>query len=129
MDNQQVLDLFVSRGMIDTALSQDIVSEIASSGKEVGEILSDYQVISSSDDIWPVIAQELGTDLVDLEGFEPPEALLGLVPAGMARLHGALPVTYDEQGISVCLTDPLNPQVLEDLRFAIGQEVLSLIHI
>ena len=123
MDNQQVLDLFVSRGMIDTALSQDIVSEIASSGKEVGEILSDYQVISSSDDIWPVIAQELGTDLVDLEGFEPPEALLGLVPAGMARLHGALPVTYDEQGISVCLTDPLNPQVLEDLRFAIGQEV------
>ncbi|MGC6427434.1 MAG: GspE/PulE family protein [Akkermansiaceae bacterium] len=123
MDNQQVLDLFVSRGMVDTALAQDIISEISSSGKEVGEILADYGVISSGDDIWPVIAQELGTDLVDLEGFEPPEALLGLVPAGMARLHGALPVTYDEQGISVCLTDPLNPQVLEDLRFAIGQEV------
>ncbi|MDB4618320.1 GspE/PulE family protein [Akkermansiaceae bacterium] len=123
MDNQQVLDLFVSRGMVDNALAQDIVSEIANSGKEVGEILADYQIISTSDDIWPVIAQELGTDLVDLEGFEPPEALLGLVPAGMARLHGALPVTYDEQGISVCLTDPLNPQILEDLRFAIGQEV------
>lgn len=123
MDNQQVLDLFVSRGMVDTALAQDIVSEISSSGKEVGEILADYGVISTSDDIWPLIAQELGTDLIDLEGFEPPEALLGLVPAGMARLHGALPVTYDEQGISVCLTDPLNPQVLEDLRFAIGQEI------
>ena len=127
MDNQQVLDLFVGHGMIDTALAQDILSEIESSGKEVGEILADYQVISSSDDIWPIIAQELGTQLIDLANFEPPEALLGLVPAGMARLHGALPVSYDSEGISVCLTDPLNPQILEDLRFAIGQEVKLMV--
>ncbi|MDE0858636.1 MAG: GspE/PulE family protein [Akkermansiaceae bacterium] len=127
MDNQQVLDLFVGRGMVDTALAQDILSEIESSGKEVGEILADYQVISSSDDIWPIIAQELGTQLIDLANFEPPEALLGLVPAGMARLHGALPVSYDSDGISVCLTDPLNPQILEDLHFAIGQEVKLMV--
>ena len=127
MDNQQVLDLFVGHGMVDTALAQDILSEIESSGKEVGEILADYQVISSSDDIWPIIAQELGTQLIDLANFEPPEALLGLVPAGMARLHGALPVSYDSEGISVCLTDPLNPQILEDLRFAIGQEVKLMV--
>jgi len=127
MDNQQVLDLFVGHGMVDTALAQDILSEIESSGKEVGEILADYQVISSSDDIWPIIAQELGTQLIDLTNFEPPEALLGLVPAGMARLHGALPVSYDSEGISVCLTDPLNPQILEDLRFAIGQEVKLMV--
>jgi len=113
--------------MVDTALAQDILSEIESSGKEVGEILADYQVISSSDDIWPIIAQELGTQLIDLTNFEPPEALLGLVPAGMARLHGALPVSYDSEGISVCLTDPLNPQILEDLRFAIGQEVKLMV--
>ena len=127
MDNQQVLDLFVGHGMVDTALAQDILSEIESSGKEVGEILADYQVISSSDDIWPIIAQELGTQVIDLTNFEPPEALLGLVPAGMARLHGALPVSYDSEGISVCLTDPLNPQILEDLRFAIGQEVKLMV--
>lgn len=127
MDNQQVLDIFVSRGMCDQALAQDIITEISSSGKEVGEILADYQVIATRDDIWPIIAQELGTQLVDLEDFEPPEALLGLVPAGTARMHGALPVTYDEDGISVCLTDPLNPQVLEDLRFAIGQEVKLMV--
>ena len=38
MDNQQVLDLFVGRGMVDTALAQDILSEIESSGKEVASI-------------------------------------------------------------------------------------------
>jgi len=131
MDNQQVIDLFVGRGLVDAALAQDVLNEIESSGKEVGEILAeilaDYQVIGSKDDIWPVIAQELGAQLVDIENFEPPEALLTLIPGGTARLHGALPVGYDENGLSVVLTDPLNPQVLEDLRFATGQEVNLMI--
>ncbi|YCM45697.1 GspE/PulE family protein [Verrucomicrobiaceae bacterium 227] len=127
MDNNQVLDLFVSRSMIDGALKADVLSEIASSGKEVAEILTDYQVINSRDDIWPIVASELGAEYVDLTNFEPPEALLSLVPAGLARLHGALPISYDDDGISVALTDPLNPQILEDLRFAIGQEVKLVI--
>ena len=56
MDNNQILDLFVSRSMIDGALKADVLSEIENSGKEAAEILADYQVISSRDDIWPIIA-------------------------------------------------------------------------
>lgn len=127
MDNNQVLDLFVSRSMIDGALKADVLSEIENSGKEAAEILADYQVISSRDDVWPIIAQELGAEFVDLSEFEPPEALLSLVPAGMARLHGALPVAYNDGNISVALTDPLNPQILEDLRFAVGHELTLVV--
>ena len=127
MDNNQILDLFVSRSMIDGALKADVLSEIENSGKEAAEILADYQVISSRDDVWPIIAQELGVEFVDLSEFEPPEALLSLVPAGMARLHGALPVAYNDGNISVALTDPLNPQILEDLRFAVGHELTLVV--
>ena len=56
MDNQQVLDLFINRGMIDHALASDILAEIDHSGKEIGEILADYQVIHHRDDIWPMVA-------------------------------------------------------------------------
>ncbi|MDB4537137.1 GspE/PulE family protein [Akkermansiaceae bacterium] len=127
MDNQQVLDLFQSRGMVDGALAQDILSEVENSGKEVTEILADYQVISNKNDIWPIIAQELGTDFIDLDGFEAPEALLNLVPAATARLHGVFPVGYDDAGLAIVLTDPLNPQIVEDIRFSIGQEVRLLV--
>ena len=76
MDNNQVLDLFVSRSMIDGALKADVLAEVENSGKEAAEILADYQVINSRDDIWPIIAQELGAEFKDFSEFEPPEALL-----------------------------------------------------
>jgi type IV pilus assembly protein PilB len=127
MDNQQVLDLFINRGMIDHSLAGDILAEIDHSGKEIAEILADYQVIQSRDDIWPMVAAELSTDLVDLKNWSPPEEILALVPAGMARLHGALPVNLTNEGLFVCLVDPLNPQTVEDLRFALGREIHVLI--
>src|SRR6478609_4365967 len=123
MDNQQILELFQSRGLIDQALAQDILAEIGHSGKEIAEILADFQVIQNRDDIWPVVASELGTSVVDLRNWTPPEALLALVPAGTARLHGALPVNFDDSGLYVALVDPLNPQTPEDLRFALGREI------
>jgi type IV pilus assembly protein PilB len=123
MDNQQIIELFQSRGLIDQALAQDILSEVSHSGKEIAEILADFQVIQHRDDIWPVVASELGASMVDLRNWTPPEALLALVPAGTARLHGALPVSFDETGLYVALVDPLNPQTPEDLRFALGREI------
>ena len=123
MDNQQIIELFESRGLIDAALSQDILAEVSHSGKEIAEILADFQVIQNRDDIWPVVASELGVNMVDLRNWTPPDALLALVPAGTARLHGALPVAFDETGLHVALVDPLNPQTPEDLRFALGREI------
>jgi type IV pilus assembly protein PilB len=123
MDNNQIIELFQSRGLIDQSLAQDILAEVNTSGKEIAEILADFQVIQSRDDIWPVVASELGTHIVDIRNWTPPEALLALVPAGTARLHGALPVQFDETGLSVALVDPLNPQTVEDLRFSLGREI------
>ncbi len=123
MDNQQIIELFQSRGLIDATLAQDILAEVSTSGKEIAEILADFQVIQHRDDVWPVVASELGCSMVDLRDWTPPEALLALVPAGTARLHGALPVSFDETGLYVALVDPLNPQTPEDLRFALGREI------
>lgn len=127
MDNQQLIELFINRGLIDASLGSDVLAEVDHSGKEAAEILADYQIINHKDDVWPVIASELGVELVDLTDFTPPEALLSLVPAGMARVHGALPISYGAEGLAVCLTDPMNPQILEDLRFSTGQEITLLI--
>ncbi|MFT3991443.1 MAG: GspE/PulE family protein [Luteolibacter sp.] len=123
MDHKQIIELFQSRGLIDRSLAQDILAEVDHSGKEIAEILADYQVIQNRDDVWPIIASELGAQLVDISNWTPPPAILALIPAGTARLHGCLPVSFDELGLSVALVDPLNPQTVEDLRFALDREI------
>lgn len=127
MDNRQLLDLFQSRGMIDASLAQEIIDEIDNSGKTVPELLADFEVIQTRDDVWPVVASELGTTVIDLKDWIPPSALLDLVPAGTARLHGAFPVNFDDQGLHLALVDPLNPQTVEDLRFALGREIIVVV--
>ncbi len=124
MDNRQLLELFQSRGMIDSSLAEEILSEIENSGKTVPELLEDFGVIQHRDDVWPVVATELSASTVELRNWSPPEALLALVPAGIARLHGALPVNFDNHGLHVALVDPLNPQTVEDLRFTLGREIV-----
>lgn len=124
MQSGQLVEIFMGRGMIDQYLAQDIIDEEQSSGKPMAEILAEFEVIGDPKDIWPVVASELGVEVLDLTHYEPTEELLGMIPGGMARLHGALPVDISLDGLHVVLTDPLNPQAAEDLRFALGKEVV-----
>ena len=125
MDHSQLIDIFMNRGMVDQYLADDILMEVENSGKDVPEILTDYEVIQKEEDVWPIIANELGVGIInDLAHFNAPPELLAIIPGGMARLHGAFPVNIDSGGLTVCLVDPLNPQVLEDLRFALGKEII-----
>lgn len=124
MDGTQLVEIFMGRGMIDQYLAQDIVDEQATSGKEMDQILADFEVIQSPSDIWPVIASEMGVELLDITEYVPTQELLDMIPSGMARLHGALPIDYTLEGLHIALTDPLNPQAVEDLRFALGRDVI-----
>jgi type IV pilus assembly protein PilB len=125
MDHSQLIDIFMNRGMVDQYLADDILMEVENSGKDVPEILTDYEVIQKEEDVWPIVANELGVGIInDLAHFNAPPELLAIIPSGMARLHGAFPVNIDSEGLTVCLVDPLNPQVLEDLRFALGKEII-----
>ena len=127
MDNSQLIDIFVNRGLVDQYLSQDIIQEVDNSGKELAEVLADFEIIQKQEDIWPIVANELGASMVDISNYDPPQGVLDLVPASTARLQGALPVGFDENGLTVCLVDPLNPQTAEDLRFALGREIVVAI--
>jgi type IV pilus assembly protein PilB len=127
MNPQFVLDLFQSRSLLDHLQASELMEEVSSSGKDIKRLLTDYGYVESEADVYRMIAEELGAEYVDLRRFEPPRALLDLVPAAAARMHGAIPVNFDEQGLHVALLDPLNPQNAEDLRFALGKNIVVVV--
>ncbi len=124
MDTNSTLDIFINNGLLDKNVAKDLVEEMANSGKEVWEALIDFGIISSPEEFWQYIATELGAEYISLDGFTPPAEILALIPANQARMIGALPIEYREgDGLYVCLEDPLNPQIVDDLRLAVGLDI------
>jgi type IV pilus assembly protein PilB len=75
-------------------------------------------------EFYAAIADALGTHRIDLRKIEFTSQILHLIPAGLARLHRALPIGQEEAGvIRLAMVDPLDTQSIEDLRFALGHEV------
>jgi len=122
MNSKQVLDLISEQGLVDATQAADIEREIADSGKTLVEVLVDFSICDESR-FFQTLADALGTEYYDLNEFEPATETLRLIPAGLARLHGALPLGIAGDSVAVALIDPLNTQTVEDMRFAVGKNM------
>jgi type IV pilus assembly protein PilB len=127
MTAQSVVDMLIHRGLLDEGQAQDVIHDSRNSGKDIVEMLVDYGVFHAEDEFWAAVADEIGAEHYDLGKFEPTQEVLKKIPAGMARLCGALPIQDAPDGLHVAMTDPLNPQLLEDLRFGLGRAVVPVV--
>lgn len=127
MTAQNVIEMLKNRGVIDKGVAYDIEQDSVHNGKDIVQVLLDYGIYSNEDDFWAVVAEELGAEHYDLATFEAAPSVVNLIPAGMARLYGAFPITLDGQGLHVAFTDPLNPQLLEDLRFGLERTIVPAV--
>jgi type IV pilus assembly protein PilB len=127
MTPQNVLDMLVNRGVIDEGQSADLLNDITLGGKDVVQALMDYAIFTHSSTFWGMVADEIGADNFDLSEFEPAPSVVALVPANMARLYGCMPITVDAAGLHVAFTDPLNPQLADDLRFALNRFIVPVV--
>jgi type IV pilus assembly protein PilB len=122
MNAKQVFEIFIEQGIIDQQQADDMLSEVNHSGKTVAQVMVDY-AICSEEQFYMMIADALGAEFVNLEGFEPPLDILRKVPAGLAILHKALPIGLEGNTLQIALVDPLNPQTAEELRFALDKDI------
>jgi type IV pilus assembly protein PilB len=126
MNPHQVIDIIKRSGTVDDVTCEELLNETLNSGRPIDEILIEQGVVTS-DQLAQIIAAELGVDAVDLSNFEPMPALIHLVPSGMARLHGVIPVTASGNVLTVALANPLDSQALEDLRFTLNREIAQIV--
>lgn len=127
MTPQNVIDVLESRGVIDSGIAGSLAQDCVVNGKEILQTLLDYGIFQHEDEFWGTVAQELAAEHFDLSSYEPPPSVIQIIPAGMARLYGAFPVTMDARGLHVAFTDPLNPQLVEDLQFGLGKQIVPVV--
>ena len=120
--DQQILDVLVDQGLAQRSQTEDILSEIGHSGKTLVQVLVDFE-ITDEDGYYQALADSIGADYVKLDSYEVPAEIQRLIPGGTARLHGALPIGQSGNTVVTALLDPLDSQVADDLRFALGRDI------
>ncbi len=122
METESVVDLLVAREVITQDQREDLLYAVEQSGKDVVEVISDYQLLEP-DQLYQLIADDIGGTYYDLSDFEPSPQVIATLPAGTARLHEAFPITVSENGLVVALANPLDANSIEELRFSFGGEI------
>ena len=122
MNNQQVVDLFVDQNVLQKAQADDVLTEAQQNGKTIVQAMVDGGFMDEAG-FYRTMAEGIGAEFIDLNDREIGPEVVKIVPAGLARLHRALPVELVDGTLRVALADPLEPSTAEDLRFALGRDI------
>jgi type IV pilus assembly protein PilB len=122
MKDKQLAEFFIEQRVLEPSQAEDVLSEVELNGKTVAQAMVDGGFIDEHG-FYQTIANGLGTDLIDLTERDIAPEILRLIPSGLARLHGALPVEMSGTTLRVALVDPFDLHAAEDLRFALGKDI------
>jgi len=117
-----LLSLLKERGLIDDLQYEEVVQEQARSGKSMSQVLNDFEILDVESQL-QVLADHLGTEVVQLGKKEIDPELLKLIPANSARLYRCVPVESDGSILKVAFADPLNPGAVDELGFVTHHEI------
>ncbi len=122
MNARQIADLFVEQQVLQRSQVEDVLLESEMNGKPIERAMMEAGFVDEPS-FYRTLANALGTEFVDLAKRQISPAVQRLLPGALARLHGALPIDFTDNLLTVALIDPLDLRAAEDLRFALGKEV------
>jgi len=123
MNPEMLLSFLKDNGIIEEVQMTDLLDEHSRSGKTIEEVVANSGIVRLTD-LYQMIASALGTEVVDVTTMEFPPDLLSMVPPQAARMQGALPLDFDGTILRVAVCNPLDPNVVDNLRFATQKDIM-----
>jgi len=117
-----LINLLRERGYIDDMQVEEVMAEKERTGRSTFSILVDFGIIDSHT-LLEILAEQLGTEVVEISKEDIPEEAIKAIPPETARLYRCIPVAVFDNVVQIALADPLNPSVIDDISYTIGKEV------
>ena len=120
---QKKLGEILSRwGVVPANGLADALQYAADHGKRIGEALVELE-LCSEDDVYKALATQFDMPFVDLTQDVVTKSALDLVPHDLIRRHMVLPIGKEDNRIRVVITDPLDLDTIDMLRFRLNAEI------
>lgn len=124
--SQSLRELILEAGLATDSQLNEMEEEQARSGKDLFDIIVDFG-LANENELMRLMAESLGTEVVDLENIVIPPEVIATVHPETARTYGAMPVDFSDGILKVALRTPLSFQLHDDLRFIQGTDIIPVI--
>ncbi len=118
---KKVGEILLGWGLIDANALADALQYATEHGKRIGEALVELE-LCSEEDVSRALATQFGFEFVDLDKVVD-QNKLDLIPTDLIRKHMVLPIGHEGGRLKVVITDPLDLETLDLLRFRLNTEV------
>jgi type IV pilus assembly protein PilB len=118
--------LLVDRGLISEMQRDAAVHEQKKNGQRLGKVLVDSGVITP-ETLLEVLSEQLGVPTVRINGYTVSPEAISALQEKVARRHTAFPLQKIGTTLVVALPMPKDLDALDDLRFASGCEIQTVL--
>lgn len=112
-------ELLCERSYLDETALNFALKEQKLKQKRLGQILLELGYITQAQ-LNEALAFQAGINKLDLAGISVSTEVIALVPADLVSKYNVLPLRRENGRLAVAMTDPFQPQVVEDLRLVTG---------
>lgn len=125
-NDDYVLEILQEQGRVTQDQIDQAARSLVQEGETVVDVLVQSQVVSA-DEILEMVAQQFGMEMVSLDVTALNHDLRDLVPEDLARRCGIVPVYRTEDTLTVAMSDPLNFDTLDSLRYALKLQIEGVV--
>lgn len=118
--------LLVERSLITEEQLTEAMEEKQRSGKLLSHVLVDLGFATEAQ-LLEALGQQLNMEVIELSQLEISQNVISKLSTSWARMYRVLPVDFHDNILTVAMADPLNPNILDELRFIVDAEVRGTI--
>ncbi len=118
--------LLLDRGFITENQLQQALDEQRYTGKLLGRTLVELGFVKE-EDILKTLGVQAGIDFVDLAKISIPRDVLQKVSPTIIKIYKIMPIKFEEGTLTIAMSDPLNVNISDDLRFMLGCNIKGVI--
>ena len=115
-------EILYRSGIVDKPTLIKAMRKAKSRNKRLGETLVDMGILSE-DIVTKAIAKQFGLQYIDLDEADISQATLDLIPEELVRKHFVLPLEKEDGILKLIISDPLDLDLLDLLRFRLNTEL------
>jgi type IV pilus assembly protein PilB len=122
INNDVVLQLIEENGLLDEEQLTELMNEAEVSGKSIRHLVLDMELLTE-EDIVELIANYMGTRVVNLPATDIPQDVIHAIPASIARMYNVVPVEADSSSLLLATSELMTPEVCDELMFALTRDI------